>query len=187
MNEAAPVMSGNDATPGLIANEAAPLFVGETPSRFDPPTPFLGDAPPRLELPPIFIGDTSPPAQSKPTPPIVHGDVLPDSRTRVIVTPKGMVQGPGGVMWVPVFCANCGHEGGLAPETSTFSFYLCNPCFERLGHLTCTMVVPDHEFYAQLAAEQQDVFGRPATPQELAQVVAEDSSALAKLLKEGAK
>lgn len=113
-------------------------------------------------------------------------EILPDSRLKTVLTPKGMVQGPGGVMWLPVFCANCGKEGGLCPETSTFLFWLCNPCFESKGHITGTMVVPDKVFYDRLAAEQQDTFGRPATHDELLRTVAEDSSALAKLIK-GAK
>ncbi|MEQ1574218.1 MAG: hypothetical protein ABL993_08230 [Vicinamibacterales bacterium] len=107
-------------------------------------------------------------------------DILPDSRAKQA---KNQVFTNNGT-WIPVFCANCGKHGGSCPETSTFLFYLCNPCFDKYGPITGTMVVPDQVFYEKMAEEQQHVFGRPATHNELLQVVAEDSTALAKLIKE---
>lgn|SRR4051812_17930216 len=107
-------------------------------------------------------------------------DVLPDSRAK---TPRGLVF-VGSQAWEPVFCANCGKEGGLCPAESTFMFYLCNPCFASKGHITGTMVVPDQEFYTKLAYEQQATYGRAATHNELLQTIAEDSTSLATLLKE---
>jgi hypothetical protein len=107
-------------------------------------------------------------------------DTLPDSRAK---TTRGRVF-RGAQAWVPVFCANCGVEGGLCPETSTFLFWLCNPCFKSKGEIAGTMAVPDKAFYDALAAEQAETFGRPATHQELLQIIAEDSSPLATLIKE---
>jgi len=107
-------------------------------------------------------------------------EILPDSRAR---TTRDIIF-RGSESWVPIFCANCGKRGGSCPETSTFIFWMCNPCFESKGHITGTMVVPDHEFYAKLAEEQQHVFGRAATRNELLQAIAEDATPLATLIKE---
>lgn len=107
-------------------------------------------------------------------------EILPDSRAK---TTRGRIFAKSGT-WVPVFCANCGKHGGSCPEESTFLFYLCNPCFASKGEIAGTMVVPDKAFYDTLAAEQQAAFGRPATRQELLQVIAEDASPLATLIKE---
>ena len=111
-------------------------------------------------------------------------NVFPDSRQHVNHTPRGMTQGPGG-MWVPVFCANCGVEGGKCPEKNmTFIFWLCNACFKTHGQITGTMVVPDKVFFDKIAQEQKEAHGRYLSHDELLQVVAEDSSPLATLLKE---
>lgn len=111
-------------------------------------------------------------------------DILPDSRQHVDHTPKGMTQGPGG-MWVPIFCANCGIEGGKCPtQNMTFLFWLCTKCFETHGHITTTMVVPDKVFFDRIAQEQMEAYGRWLSHNELLQVVAEDSTPLATLLKE---
>lgn len=112
-------------------------------------------------------------------------DLLPDSRLKTIVTPKGMVQGPGG-MWVPVFCANCGADGGLCPaENMNFLFYLCNKCAEGpAGKLAGVMFMPDEIFWARLKEEQMASHGRLLSELELAAVVESDpSSPLAKLIK----
>jgi hypothetical protein len=108
-------------------------------------------------------------------------DILPDSRAK---NPTGVVYGHGG-SWVPFYCANCGKESGKCPEENmTFMFYLCNLCFEMKGEITGVMMVPDKVFYDKVAEEQQDAYGRPLTHNELLQVVAEDCTPLATLLKE---
>jgi hypothetical protein len=107
-------------------------------------------------------------------------NILPDSRAKVT---RGQVFTSSGT-WIPVFCANCGTDGGLCPEESTFMFYLCNDCFDKYGAITGTMTVPDAVFYEKLAQEQQQAFGRPATMSELLQVIENDSTPLATLLKE---
>lgn len=110
------------------------------------------------------------------------GEVLPDSRP---INLRGARLGPGGVYWVPVYCANCGCDGGLTPEESTFLFYLCTKCAETYGEIAGTLMMPDQVFWEKLKQEQLEAYGRYLTEQELVQVVAEDASPLATLIKEG--
>jgi len=109
-------------------------------------------------------------------------DILPDSRAKET---KGRIFTPGGA-WVPFFCANCGKECGSCPEENmTFLFYLCPKCFETHGQITATMVVPDKVFFDRIKHEQMDKHGRLLSQAELLQVVQEDASPLATLIKEG--
>jgi hypothetical protein len=88
-------------------------------------------------------------------------------------------------MWVPVFCANCGSEGGMCPEENmTFLFYQCYKCAETYGIIAGTMQVPDQVFYDKLKEEQLASYGHYLSEQELVSVVQEDASPLATLLKE---
>ena len=107
-------------------------------------------------------------------------ELLPDSRAK---TTRGHVFAKSGT-WVPVFCANCGKDGGLCPEESTFMFYLCDRCFETHGEIAGTMTVPDAVFYDRVAQEQAATYGRALDRAEVLQVIEEDSTPLAKLLKE---
>src|SRR5258706_1583786 len=103
-------------------------------------------------------------------------DILPDSRARET---KGRIFTPNGT-WVPVFCANCGKDGGSCPEENmTFLFYICPKCFETYGKITGTMVMPDEIFYERLRQEQIPSPGRYLTEHELLQVVQEEASAIA--------
>lgn len=108
-------------------------------------------------------------------------DILPDSRPRET---KGRIFTRNGVTWVPFYCANCFKHCGSCPETSTFLFYLCPKCFETHGEIAGTMIVPDQVFYERVAQEQQEAHGRPLTHAEMVQVVQEDCTPLATLLKE---
>ena len=108
-------------------------------------------------------------------------DLLPDCRAK---NTKGRIFAANGV-WVPVFCANCGCEGGWCPEENmTFLFYQCNKCSEKYGDITGTMKMPDEVFWDLLAQEQLESHGRFLDHQELLQVVEEDASPLATLIKE---
>ena len=79
-------------------------------------------------------------------------DVLPDCRT---LTPKGAVHLSGWGSWIPIFCANCGKEGGKVPEENmTFIFWLCDNCFETCGKIAGTMAVPDEVVWEQIRQEQ---------------------------------
>lgn len=109
-------------------------------------------------------------------------NLLPDCRATVT---RGRVFRHG-ESWVPVFCANCGTEGGLCPEENmTFMFYLCNPCFAKHGAITHTYVMPDDVFFQKVHDEQMERYGRILTHQELVTIVQEDASPLATLLKSG--
>lgn len=112
-------------------------------------------------------------------------ELLPDCRTHVDHTPRGMIQGPGG-MWVPVFCANCGVDGGMCPEVNmTFIFYLCKKCADTYGEIAGTMMMPDEVFFEKMRQEQMASYGRYLNQDELTVIVEEDASPLATLLKSG--
>ena len=109
-------------------------------------------------------------------------DLLPDSRAK---TTRGRIFTSEGV-WVPVFCANCGADGGSCPEENmTFLFYLCNKCNETYGTIAGTMMVPDQVFFEQMKQEQLESHGRFLSSLELEKVVQEDASPLATLIKSG--
>jgi len=109
-------------------------------------------------------------------------EILPDSRAR---DASRILMGHGGV-WVPVFCANCGADGGMVPEDNmTFAFYLCRPCAETHGAIAGMMMMPDEVFFERLKQEQLEAHGRFLTEQELIAIVEADASPLAKLIKEG--
>ncbi len=108
-------------------------------------------------------------------------NVLPDSRSQQLR--NGQYRG--GMWWVPIYCANCGGEGGLVPEdTTNFVFYLCNDCFALCGEITNTYVMPDEVFWEKVKQEQVEKYGRYLTQVELERVVAEDASPLATLIKQ---
>jgi hypothetical protein len=108
-------------------------------------------------------------------------DILPDCRTR---EPGNIIQSPMG-NWVPIFCANCGKEGGSVPEENmTFVFWLCTPCAETYGVIAGMMMMPDEVFWDRVTQEQVASHGRMLTEQELVDVVVADASPLATLLKE---
>jgi len=111
-----------------------------------------------------------------------QSNLLPDSRARET---KGRIFSVLGT-WVPIFCANCGKEGGSCPEENmTFLFYLCPKCHETYGAIAGTMVMPDEVFFEKLKQEQLASYGRYLTEQELLTVVQEDASPLARLIKSG--
>lgn len=109
-----------------------------------------------------------------------HAEILPDSRAKV--TRASEFRGDG--WWVPIFCGNCGCDGGRVPESNmTFVFWMCHPCFEKYGELTTMMVMPDEIFWETVKQEQLEQYGRFLTQEELETVMQEDSSPLAKLIK----
>lgn len=109
--------------------------------------------------------------------------MVPDCRARA---GRGAMRGPGGLFYVPIYCANCHAEGGLVPEeNTTFAFWLCNPCFRTMGEITNTMAMPDEVFWERVKQEQLERYRRLLTPQELLTVVEADASPLATLVKAG--
>jgi hypothetical protein len=99
-------------------------------------------------------------------------DLLPDSRMK---TPSaGVNRGRAGT-WLPVFCANCGADGGLVPEENmTFCFYLCNTCAETHGQIAGMMLMPDEVFFAKVAEAQLERHGHYLTAEEWARLSATD-------------
>lgn len=108
-------------------------------------------------------------------------EILPDSRARTV---KGSIKGPWGY-WLPIFCANCGAEGGYVPEENmTFAFYLCRNC-EHLGSTANMMAEPDVAFWNRVNKEQMDKYNRLLSQKELQKVVEDSSTPLSTLLAEG--
>mgnify|MGYP003442870282 FL=1 len=106
-------------------------------------------------------------------------DLLPDSRAKVT---RGRVF-CGAQSWVPVFCANCGTDGGLCPEENmTFMFYLCNSCVGTHGEVAGTLMMPDQAFWQRVADAQMDEFGRYLNEAELSKVVEDASTPLSRLI-----
>ncbi len=111
-------------------------------------------------------------------------EILPDSRAKAgrgavpTCTPMGWM--------VPIYCANCGVEGGMVPEENmTFAFWLCTPCFEKHGAIAGTMVQPDQVFWENVKQEQMDKYGRLLSPDELKDVATANTTPLAALIREG--
>jgi hypothetical protein len=70
--------------------------------------------------------------------------LLPDSRPKI----QRNVQFHLGLNWTPIYCANCGADGGFVPEDNcNFAFYLCNSCAEKLPPIEGTYRVPDEVFW----------------------------------------
>lgn len=99
-------------------------------------------------------------------------------RTRV-VTPFGVFN------YIPVYCANCGADGGMVPEENcTFVFYLCELCNERLGPIVGTYAVPDEIWWERVRRAQLESYGRELAPLEIITELADVNSALSKLLRD---
>ena len=118
---------------------------------------------------------------------VMTDNILPDSR---LVQPTGVVRGSAGPVpstnWQPIYCANCGAEGGMVPaENMTFCFWLCRKCEVTCVEIAGTMSMPDEVFWEKLKHEQLEAHGRFLTEQELIQVVEADASPLSTLIKEG--
>ena len=107
--------------------------------------------------------------------------LLPDTRLR---NTKNVVRGAG-MNWVPIFCANCGADGGLVPEENcNFAFYLCNPCAEKFGDIEGTYIEPDAVFWQRVKEEQLAKYGRELTSAELVEVLKDENHPLTKLCKD---
>ena len=112
---------------------------------------------------------------------LIIGGVLPDSRLK---RPVG-IKFRGGVAWQPIFCANCGADGGLVPEENcNFAFYLCDPCHDKHGAVAGTMVMPDEVFWAKVQSAQIEKYGRVLSPDEQIEALKSTDSLLSKLAKD---
>jgi hypothetical protein len=109
-------------------------------------------------------------------------DLLPDSRLKA---PKN-IQFHLGMNWVPIFCANCGADGGFVPaENMTFVCYLCQPCANKLPPIEGTYVMPDEVFFQKVRDAQMEKYGRLLTAEEIAIELQDSNSILSKLKKDG--
>ena len=105
--------------------------------------------------------------------------LLPDCRA---ITPRAVRRSIVG-SWDPVFCANCGADGGYVPqENITFLFYLCNACAETYGQIAGTMMMPDEVFFERLAQEQLEKYGKYLTIEEWGRISEDVSHPFHKLL-----
>lgn len=105
-------------------------------------------------------------------------EILPDSRARET---KGRIFVAGGA-WVPVFCANCGKEGGRCPEENmTFICWICPPCAQTYGEIAGTLFMPDQVFWEEVKQAQIEKYGRLLTAEETAKSL-EDPLSLESLL-----
>jgi len=77
-------------------------------------------------------------------------NILPDSRLKA---PKHEVLHKG-YNWEPVFCANCGKDGGFTPR-GNFLFYLCQDCAESLPPIDGTYLMPDEVFWQKFQQEKE--------------------------------
>jgi hypothetical protein len=108
-------------------------------------------------------------------------NLLPDCRAQ---SSRRINRGMAGT-WIPVYCANCGADGGQIPEQNmTFLFYLCNACAETYGQIAGTLQMPDEVFFQQLADEQMARYGRHLSPTEWAIVSEDPTHPLTRLLRE---
>ncbi len=94
-----------------------------------------------------------------------------------------------GMKWIPMFCANCGKEGGMVLETDwdrvkNFAFYLCEPCAEKWSPLADTAIAPDEAFWQKLHEVQLEEFGRELTSAEIVEALKDDANVLSKLCKD---
>lgn len=91
----------------------------------------------------------------------------------------------GGIPWVPIFCANCGKDGGLVPEeTKQFAFYLCLPCADKWSPQVDTMMVPDEVFWEEVKQAQLERMGREMTALEVMEALKDPNHFLSKLAKD---
>ena len=109
-------------------------------------------------------------------------DVLPSciARERKTVVRAGQT-------WIPLFCANCGADGGLVLEQDlgdNFAFYLCDPCAEKWGPIAGMTMVPDEVFWAKVRDAQMEEYGRILTPEEQGEQLKDGDSLLSKLARE---
>lgn len=116
--------------------------------------------------------------------------VLPTSRLK---DDKNVVITRNGVQWVPIFCANCGVDGGLVlasdwERVKTFAFYLCderrNDCAAKWSPLVDTRLAPDEVFWEKIQQAQLEAFGRQLTAPEIIEALKDETHILAKLARE---
>ena len=93
-----------------------------------------------------------------------------------------------GLNWVPIYCANCGADGGWVPEdTANFAFYLCQPCADKWAPIAGFYIEPDAVFWEKVKKAQIEKEGRELTGAEVAECLKDDTHYLSKLAKDRPK
>lgn len=125
--------------------------------------------------------------------PIVREILVPDRPDyfpNCIPRDRKNVRRLGYMNWVPIFCANCGADGGMVPDpddvgiSGDFAFYLCQPCSEKWSPLTSTYLCPDEVFWDKVKKAQLEKYGRELTGPEVANELKDGDSMLSKLARE---
>lgn len=109
-------------------------------------------------------------------------DILPSSRlvSKHIAVNRGLAGS-----WVPIFCANCGVDGGMVPEENKdFAFYLCQPCADKWGAIAGTLAVPDEVFWEKVKQHQLECYGRELEVDEIVELLTDERSGLSRLAKD---
>lgn len=117
-------------------------------------------------------------------------ELLPDCR---LTTPKRttrIVNKLGSINYTPLFCANCGADGGMVPEYVpqvqgyNFAFYLCDPCAEKWSALAGTMLIPDQAYWLKLREMQMSDYGHELTSEEVVIELQNPTSKLSRFVSE---
>jgi hypothetical protein len=107
-------------------------------------------------------------------------EILPDCRLK---SPKGIAFHRSS-NWVPIFCANCGAEGGFVPEENmTFAFYQCQGCADKYPVPEGMYRIPDEVFWQKLNDAQMEQYGRILSGNEIAAALEDPGSMFSKLAK----
>ena len=108
-------------------------------------------------------------------------EVLPDCRAQHHTTINRGITGT----WEPIFCANCGKDGGFVPaENKQFAFYLCDPCAEKWSPLVDTYMIPDEVFWRKVEQAQLEKYQRILSQEEIALLLTDERSTLSRLAKD---
>lgn len=112
--------------------------------------------------------------------------VLPDSRQKTVLTPKGSVNAGVRGMAVPIYCINCGKFGGYVPEENiTGVSYLCDdPCSAKFGNIPGTVGIPDRVFWELVKQTQIETYGRELQPEEIEIQLGDPNSLMSKLARD---
>lgn len=109
-------------------------------------------------------------------------DILPDCRAQ---QSKGVISRGITGYWTPIFCANCGADGGFVPEENKdFAFYLCNPCAENWSPLVDTYMIPDGVFWEKVIHAQLEKYQRLLSAEEIKTLLENERSTLSLLAKD---
>ena len=94
----------------------------------------------------------------------------------------------GAIPWVPIYCANCGADGGWIPEAAKDEdcFYLCiaNGCFDKWTPIQGTFVVSDEVYWQHCKNVMLEEYGRELTGNEVIEALKDPTHILSKLAKD---